>query len=115
MGAIPTKDTILSWTRWPFSSKTSIFSLVPVFPPMENPATLAFFAVPSVTTDAMRVRMVSEVSLEMVLRTTVGSAFITVLPSASRISETMYGSSSCPPLTTDAIARTSCKGVILKV
>ena len=45
--------------------------------------------------------MVSEVSLEMVLRTTVGSAFITVLPSASRISETMYGSISCPPLTTD--------------
>ena len=79
---------------------------------MENPATLAFFAVPSVTTDAMRVRMVSEVSPEMVLRTTVGSAFITVLPSASRISETMYGSSSCPPLTTEAIARTSCKGVI---
>lgn len=63
----------------------------------------------------MRVRMVSEVSPEMVLRTTVGSAFITVLPSASRISETMYGSISCPPLTTEEIARTSCKGVILKV
>ena len=56
---------------------------------MENPATLAFFAVPSVTTDAMRVRMVSEVSLEMVCRTTVGSACMTVFPSASMISETM--------------------------
>ncbi len=32
----------------------------------------------------------------MVLRTTVGSAFITVLPSASRISETMYGSMQLP-------------------
>ena len=60
---------------------------------MENPATLAFFSVPSVTTDSMRVRMVSEVSPEMVLRTTVGSAFITVLPSASRTSLTIYGSS----------------------
>ena len=66
MGAIPTKDTILSCTRWPFSSNTSIFSLVPVLPPMEKPATLAFFAVPSVTTDSIKVRMVSEVSLRMV-------------------------------------------------
>ena len=51
----------------------------------------------------------------MVRRTAVGSACITVFPSESRISETMYGSNRVPPLTTEAIARTSCKGVILKV
>ena len=83
IGAIPTKETILSSTRWPFSSNTSIFSLVPVFPPMEKPVTLAFLAVPSVTTERMRVRMVSEVSGLMVLRTTVGSCKNTVFPWAS--------------------------------
>ena len=82
---------------------------------MEKPATAAFFAVPSVTTERIRVRMVSEVSWEMVLRTTVGSCFSTVFPRLSSTSETRYGSRRYPPLTTEAIPRTSCKGVILKV
>ena len=115
MGAIPTNDTILSSTRWPFSSKTSIFSLVPVFPPMENPATEAFFAVPSVTTLSSRPHMVLEVSALITCRTTVGSCFSTVSPLALMTSETIYGSIRYPPLTTAEIARSNCSGVILKV
>ena len=115
MGATPTKETILSSVGWPLASSTSIFSLVPVFPPMEKPATWAFFAVPSVTTDSIRLHMVWEVSAEMVLRSTVGSCFSTVFPLASNTSETIKGSIRSPPLTTEEIARTSCKGVSLKV
>ena len=56
-----------------------------------------------------------EVSPEIVLRTITGSCFKSVLPSSSRISLTIYGSIRYPPFTTEEIARTSCKGVILKV
>ena len=56
---------------------------------MENPATLAFFAVPSVTTLRISSRMAAEVSGEIVVRTTVGSWRSSVTPFSSTTSETM--------------------------
>ena len=115
MGATPTKETILSSTRFPSSSNTSIFSLVPVFPPMLKPATAAFFAVPSVTTDSINAHMVLDVSSEITRRTGVGVCSKTILPLLSRTWDTKYGSIKVPPLNTAEMARTSCSGVSLKV
>ena len=105
IGATPTNDVTNLFVFTPSSD-------VPVFPPIEYPATCAFFPVPSATTVFIILNTFVAVSFDITLPFSCTSIFVTSFVLLFIICFTILGFINVPPFAIDDTAVIICNGVI---